>query len=280
MTKSKETKSTKSFGYFLEKAKKIIEEKDYPLAKSYLMVAGAMDKDNFLIKVCFFNDRFCLKIIFLQIELYRMAKLENDYDNAYKNFTDLFYDNKSWNKLTDDSKRHNLEKMNGLKDFFIEEMKCILFSISDQWRHCLKRQDFEISFNVDIRDTKFYYQLWKKFQVEHRINFITKFCSFYMDKIEQLIDLYVFILIHYHHENVIQAAISLIKIIEKFSQDFEPNIQEYLREKYIFHVMPVLFSSQYYYKTFDETVLEKHFLLGLKYYIEDFLDDSKGKVKC
>ncbi|XP_027200438.2 uncharacterized protein LOC113794486 [Dermatophagoides pteronyssinus] len=262
MTKSKETKSTKSFGYFLEKAKKIIEEKDYPLAKSYLMVAGAMDKDNFLIK----------------IELYRMAKLENDYDNAYKNFTDLFYDNKSWNKLTDDSKRHNLEKMNGLKDFFIEEMKCILFSISDQWRHCLKRQDFEILFNVDMRDTKFYYQLWKKFQVEHRINFITKFCSFYMDKIEQLIDLYLFILIHYHHENVIQAAIALIKIIEKFSQDFEPNIQEYLREKYIFHVMPVLFSSQYYYKTFDETVLEKHFLLGLKYYIEDFLDDSKENI--
>lgn len=53
MTKFKESKSIKPFSYFLEKAKKIIEQKNYPLAKSYLMAARAIDNDNFLIKVGF-----------------------------------------------------------------------------------------------------------------------------------------------------------------------------------------------------------------------------------
>ncbi|OTF71108.1 hypothetical protein BLA29_008186, partial [Euroglyphus maynei] len=263
MSKSKETKSIKPLSYFLDKAKKIIEEKNYQLAKSYLMTAGTMDKDNFIIKM----------------ELYKMAKLENDYDNAYKNFTDFFCNNKLWDQLTDpNSKRHNLEQINDLKDFFIEEMKCILFSISDQWKHCLKKQDFDILFDVNKSDTKFYYQLWKKFPVEHRIQFITKFCSFHADNIEQLIDLYLFIVIQYPNNDIIQATMELIKIMEKFAKDFEPKTIEYLREKYIFHVLPVLFSNDSYYKTFNETILENHFLLGVKYYIDDFLDDNQENI--
>ncbi|KAH9403752.1 Integrator complex subunit 10 [Tyrophagus putrescentiae] len=264
--------------YFIKAAKLSIQNEEFDWAKASLMSASALQPDNYLIRY----------------ESLEMCKMIGNVKDAARKFVDLFSPTSLQpipqtqtrsKKVVDTEKKQKQFKI--LKDLFVKEMKNVLMAIHEEWSEFSKNNLSQyLHFDADLsaESMAFYKNMFFYLSKDDQIHVLTKFSTFFADNHIVTVDLLLYIIEKYPKENaemLSECACRLIEVKQELEAKADPQNSElitYLRKKYVFLILPVLFSPTSINR--DESQMKQYFYDVIKYFFEDFVitPDSPADV--